>query len=73
LLAQLNREGEKEPSRKHIGGSWKIVQKSDVFLILGVDSKGKHFLKIDKNRNGPAPVTINLSFDKETQRIAEVE
>lgn len=73
LLAQLNREGEKEPSRKHIGGSWKIVQKSDVFLILGVTKKGQHFLRIDKNRNGLAPVTINLNFDKETQRIAEVE
>jgi len=73
LLAQLNREGDREVSKNKIAGSWKIAQKADVFMILGVDKKGRHFLRIDKNRNGPAPVTINLSFDKETQRIAEVE
>lgn len=73
LLAQLNREGDREVSKNKIAGSWKIAQMADVFMILGVDQKGKHFLKVDKNRNGPAPVTIDLMFDKETQRIVESE
>ncbi len=73
LLAQLNREGDREVSKNKIAGSWKIAQKSDVFLIMGVDQNGKHFLKIDKNRNGWAPITIGLIFDKETQRIVEAE
>ena len=71
LLAQLNRQGDESPSKNKIGGSWKIAQKADVFMILGVDSKGQYFLKVDKNRNGPAPKTIDLDFDKETQRICE--
>jgi len=71
LLAQLNREGDREVSKNKIGGSWKIAQKADTFLILGVGDKGRHYLKIDKNRNGPAPKTIDLNFDKETQRICE--
>jgi len=71
LLAQLNREGDESPSKNKVAGSWKIAQKADVFMILGVDGSGRHFLKIDKNRNGPAPVTIDLEFDKDTQRISE--
>lgn len=73
LLAQLNREGDREVSKNKIAGSWKIAQKADVFMIMGVDHNGRYFLKVDKNRNGPAPVTISLRFDKETQRIAESE
>jgi len=72
LLAQLNREGDREVSKNKIGGSWKIAQKADTFLILGVNNNERHFLKIDKNRNGPAPKTIELNFDKETQRIYEM-
>ncbi len=72
LLAQLNREGETTPNKSKIGGSWKIAQKADVFLVLGLDERKKHFLKIDKNRNGPAPQTIALGFDKETQRMFEI-
>ena len=72
LLAQLGRNIKKgELSKNQIAGSWKIAQKADVFLILGVDKKGQHFLKIDKNRNGPAPKIIELDFDKETQRMHE--
>lgn len=73
VLAQLNREGDKEVSKNKIGGSWKIAQKADVFIIMGVDKKRKYFLKLDKNRNGPAPREIGLIFDKETQRIHEAD
>lgn len=72
LLAQLNREGQDSPQMNKIGGSWKIAQKADVFMILSVDKKGQHFLKVVKNRNGEAPKTIELDFYKPTQRVAEL-
>lgn len=76
LLAQLNREGDSEPSKTKIAGSWKIAQKADVFMILSKDKrnelKNDLTLRVDKNRNGVAPVNIDIGFEPETQRMTEV-
>jgi len=71
-MAQLNREGHDEvPSMSKIGGSWKIAQKADVFMVVGFDKGKGHYIKVNKNRNGIQPVTIPIIFDKFTQRIEE--
>lgn len=77
VLAQLNRQGETSPGRANMGGSWKLVQKADVVLILYVTKKtkinpAKHILKIDKQRHGIYPVSLELSYNKLTQRVEEV-
>ena len=72
LLAQLNREGEGKPGLSKIGGSWKIAQKADTFVIIKKDEKGNYSLFIAKNRNGIEQKTIDIHFDKDTQRIYEI-
>ena len=71
LLAQLNRDGEDNPKMSRVGGSWKIAQKADVFLIIKQE-KNDHCLWIAKNRNGKEKFGIDIDFDKETQRIVEL-
>lgn len=71
ILAQLNREGHGDARMSKIGGSWKIAQKADVFLIFEVDKNGQHSIRIEKNRNGIHPLTIEVDFEKATQRIIE--
>jgi len=71
LLAQLNREGEDNPKLSKVGGSWKIAQKADVFLIIKKE-KGEPCLYVAKNRNGKARETIDIDFNKDTQRIVEI-
>jgi replicative DNA helicase len=72
LLAQLNREGEGKPGLSKIGGSWKIAQKADTFVIIKKDLDDNYSLLIAKNRNGTEQKTIDINFDKDTQRIYEV-
>jgi len=72
VMAQLNREGHDDvPSMSKIGGSWKIAQKADVFMVVGLDKGKGYYIKVNKNRNGIQPVTIPIIFDKFTQRIEE--
>ena len=71
LLAQLNREGEDNPQLSKIGGSWKIAQKADVFLIIKKEKEGLE-IWIAKNRNGKERIGIEIDFDKTTQRIVEL-
>lgn len=72
LLAQLNREGEDNPRLASVGGSWKIAQKADVFLIIKNDKKDGYGIYIAKNRNGIEKKTVDIHFDKDTQRIYEI-
>jgi replicative DNA helicase len=88
LIAQLNRDADEGgASRAKIGGSWKIAQKADAFLIWDyemVDNDDhiadqtqpeqfqQFFIKVDKNRNGVAPRTIYYDFNKASQNIAEL-
>lgn len=72
LLAQLNRAGEGNPGLSKIGGSWKIAQKADTFVIIKRDTDGNHSLTLAKNRNGIEMKTIEINFDKDTQRMYEI-
>ena len=88
LLAQLNRDADEGgATRAKIGGSWKIAQKADAFLIWDyemVDNDDhiadptqpeqfqQFYIRIDKNRNGVAPRTIYYDFNKASQNIAEL-
>jgi len=72
LLAQLNRDGEENPGISKIAGSWKIAQKADTLLIIKRDKQDGHGLFIAKNRNGIEKKTIDINFDKDTQRIYEI-
>ena len=88
LLAQLNRDADEGgASRAKIGGSWKIAQKADAFLIWDYEMMDNEdhatdstqpeqfqqfFIKVDKNRNGVAPRTIYYDFNKASQNIAEL-
>ena len=74
LLAQLGREGEEDPKRTNIQGSWKLVQKSDVFLILYWDDKTENYkLKIAKQRHGVYPIKIPYNFKKQIHKFIEKE
>jgi len=74
LLAQLGRTGEDKPKRANIQGSWKIPQKSDVFLILYYDEKNENYtLKIDKQRHGIYPFEISYTFKKQIHKFKEIE
>jgi len=72
LLAQMNREGENKPRLSKVGGSWKIAQKADVFLIIKNDKKAGYGIYVAKNRNGIEKKTVDIHFDKDTQRIYEI-
>lgn len=71
LLAQLNRHGEETPKMSMVGGSWKIAQKADTFLIIKKENK-MDFLHVSKNRNGMEKFDIEINFDRETQRVTEI-
>lgn len=72
LLAQLNREGETSPRRDKVAGSWKLVQKADVFCIVYIYKRDKYIFKIAKQRHGPYPLFFELDYNKNTQRIEEI-
>ena len=74
LLAQLGREGEDNPKRTTIQGSWKIVQKSDVFIIVYYkEDSNIYILKIAKQRHGIYPFEISYTFKKQIHKFKEIE
>lgn len=72
VLAQLNRSGENTPRRENIAGSWKIIQKADTFCILYNTKGAVPILKIAKQRHGQYPLSFELDYQKNTQRIDEI-
>jgi len=82
LVTQISREGDENPGRKHIQGSWKLVQKADLFAILcneydrdgdgnKIPNSKTYKLKIEKNRHGKTPAQIKLMFNKQTHTFTE--
>lgn len=76
LIAQLNRQGDKEkkaPKRSDIQGSWKMIQKADVFMSLYQDEKEKkHRLSIQKQRHGIYPYNIDFVFNGKIHKFEEM-
>ena len=55
LLSQLNRDGDDEPSLKHLRGSGAIEQDADVVIFLHRPDKSRRDVvkvKVEKQRNG---------------------
>ena len=86
IVAQMNREGEKEAEMYNIGECYQLAQDSDIFMILyyewikntdqepGAPEQFKQYLlNLRKNRNGPAPRTIKLNYNERTQLMTEGE
>lgn len=74
LLCQIGRDGDEDPKRKNVQGSWKLIQKSDIFLILAyiIEKEEKYYkLKIEKNRHGLFPAFIKLELNKECHKFYE--
>ena len=72
LLAQIGREGDEVPKRSNIQGSWKIIQKADIFLILCYNKEKKLYeLKIEKQRHGKSFVKINLELNARIHTFTE--
>lgn len=76
LIAQLNRQGDKEkkaPKRSDIQGSWKMIQKADVFMSIYHDEKEKkHKLIIQKQRHGIYPYDVDFVFHGSTHKFEEM-
>lgn len=74
LVCQLGRQGDgKKPKRADIQGSWKIIQKADIFMNLYQDEKEKiHKLIIQKQRHGIYPYTIDYAFKGNTHSFKEI-
>lgn len=76
LVAQLNRQGDKEkgkPKRSDIQGSWKMIQKADVFMSIYHDEKEKkHKLIIQKQRHGVYPYDVDFIFIGKTHKFEEM-
>jgi replicative DNA helicase len=84
VVAQLNREGDKDPDLVNVGECWQLAQDADIFMILhfemikNSDPSGpaefeQYYIKLAKNRNGAAPKTINVNYNKATQTITETD
>jgi replicative DNA helicase len=86
VVAQMNRDGEKEPELSNIGECWQLAQDADTFMILHYDwvkntDKGddapdkykQYILNLRKNRNGVAPRSIHLNYNERTQLMTEGE
>lgn len=73
VMAQLNRSGNKRgrPEKNELAGCFKIAQKAHSLLLFWQDDKQRDILSIDKNRQGPAGIDIQMHFDRTTQRISE--
>ena len=67
ILVQQNRM-DKESS-DGVGGSYKILQKADQFILL-YEKNRKVIMKLDKNRHGPNPFKWYVKFDKSNQRMS---
>ena len=74
LVAQLNRQGDgKTPKRSNIQGSWKLIQKADVFMSLYPDEKEKkHKLIIQKQRHGIYPYDVDFIFNGKIHKFEEM-
>jgi replicative DNA helicase len=72
MIAQLNREGETAPRRDKVAGSWKLVQKADVFCILYIYKGLNYVMKVAKQRHGTYPLFFELDYQKNIQRVEEV-
>ena len=86
VVAQMNRDGEKEPELSNIGECWQLAQDADTFMILHYEwikntDKGddvpdkykQYILSLRKNRNGVSPRSIYLSYNERTQLMTEGE
>lgn len=86
IVAQMNREGEKEAEMYNIGECYQLAQDADIFMILyyewikntdtGADSPEQfkqYLINLRKNRNGPAPRTIKMNYNERTQLMTEGE
>ena len=86
VVAQMNRDGEKEPELSNIGECWQLAQDADTFMILYYEwikntDKGdnepekykQYIVNLRKNRNGVAPRNIYLNYNERTQLMTEGE
>jgi len=86
IVAQMNRDGDKEADLTNIGECWQLAQDADIFLIYYFEmiknSDAEHnpdapkefpqyYIKVAKNRNGRAPFTVPVNYNKDTQTITE--
>lgn len=78
MLAQLNREAQKEKERGRAHGSHQFEQShsmakdSDIILILDEESLGgQEFLYLAKNRNGEDGLRFPITLDRRISRITE--
>ena len=67
VLVQQNRL--KKESSDGVGGSYKILQKADHFILLYAVGNNKVRMKLDKNRHGPYPFVWEMNFNKPNQRM----
>lgn len=74
VMAQLNRQGNTKgrPTRAELAGCFKIAQKAHSLLIFWQDEKKRDVITIDKNRQGPRDIDIQMEFDRTTQRVSEI-
>ena len=84
VVAQLNRDGDKDPDLVNVGECWQLAQDADIFMILhyemikNADPSGptqfeQYYIKLAKNRNGVSPRTIHINYNKTTQTITEAD
>ena len=86
VVAQMNRDGEKEPELSNIGECWQLAQDADTFMILHYewikntdkgddvpDNYKQYILSLRKNRNGVSPRSIHLNYNERTQLMTEGE
>lgn len=73
ILAQLNREGNKpgKPGKTELAGCFRLAQKAHTMLLFWQDEKKTDVVTIDKNRQGPAGISVAVEFNRNTQRIKE--
>jgi replicative DNA helicase len=84
VVAQMNRDGEKEPELSNIGECWQLAQDADTFMILhyewvkntdkdenSPDKFKQYIINLRKNRNGVAPRNIYLNYNEKTQLMTE--
>lgn len=73
VMAQLNRQGNTKgrPSKAELAGCFKIAQKAHSLLLFWQDDQRRDILTVEKNRQGPAGIDIEMHFDRTTQQISE--
>ncbi len=73
VMAQLNRQGNSKgrPSKAELAGCFKIAQKAHSLLLFWQDEKRRDVLTVEKNRQGPAGIDIEMTFNRTTQQIFE--